>query len=79
MSNEEPNIAKTELRNRAFLYVARWAWMERDTPPDIHDAAALALDVPSLAHGFYTPGLEERPDSESTISKPNYSAETLTQ
>ena len=51
--------------------------MDRDTPPDIHDAAALALDVPSLAHGFYTPGLEERPDSESTISKPNYPAETL--
>ncbi len=36
--------------------------MHHGTPPDFHDVAAFALDEPSMAHGFYTPGLEERPD-----------------
>jgi len=39
----------------AFRYVAEWAWLNRIVPPEIHDAAAFALDQASLAHGFYSP------------------------
>lgn len=39
----------------AFRFVAQWAWENIEVPPEIHDAAAMGLDMPSLAHGFYTP------------------------
>lgn len=39
----------------AFRFVANWAWANISSPSEIHDAAAFALDRPSLAHGFYTP------------------------
>lgn len=42
-------------RSDAFRAVAEWAWKSRVVPSEIHDAAAFALDRPSLAHGVYTP------------------------
>ena len=34
--------------------VIEWAWMNSDSPPEIHDTAARLLQQPSLAHGFAT-------------------------
>ncbi|XZE55786.1 hypothetical protein SH139x_001812 [Planctomycetaceae bacterium SH139] len=50
-TNNSPNPRQLE----AFRFVAEWAWGNVEVPPEIHDAAAMALDRPSLAHGFYTP------------------------
>ena len=34
--------------------VIEWAWMNPDSPAEIHDTAARLLQQPSLAHGFAT-------------------------
>lgn len=44
---------------RATETVLRWAWQDDLAPSHIHDAAALALDEPSLAHGCYSPSQPE--------------------
>lgn len=33
-------------------YVLRWVWQNMDVPGNIHDLAARALGLPSLAHGM---------------------------
>ncbi|TWT71549.1 hypothetical protein [Crateriforma conspicua] len=55
----------TKQQLEAFRFVANWCHANRIVPPEIHDAAAFALDLPSLAHGFYTPACETQPNDQS--------------
>lgn len=43
----------TAQRLEAFRFVAEWAWSNGVFPSEVHDAAAFALNRPSLAHGSY--------------------------
>ena len=49
------NNLPTPRQLEALRFVAQWAWENIEVPPEVHDAAAMGLDMPSLAHGFYTP------------------------
>ena len=55
MSEETEAPQESQQRSDAFRVVAEWAWTNSIVPSEIHDAAAFALDRPSLAHGFYKP------------------------
>ncbi|MCP4299845.1 MAG: hypothetical protein GY783_04625 [Gammaproteobacteria bacterium] len=54
MSNDQQMTDLSPQRLEAFRFVAEWAWSNGVFPSEIHDAAALALDRPSLAHGYYS-------------------------
>lgn len=60
----EECAGENDLRRAAAMHVARWAYYH-DVPADVHDAAAFALDEPSLAHGFY-------PGRTNATSKENH-------
>ena len=58
MSNEQQRTEVTAQRLEAFRFVAEWAWSNGVFPSEVHDAAALALDRPSLAHGSYVSSVQ---------------------
>lgn len=52
----ELKIGNTDLTDnedgRPVRKMVEWVYAQRNTPPELHDAAAKYLDVPSLCHGF---------------------------
>lgn len=55
-------IGNTDLTDdedgRPVRKMVEWVYAQRNTPPELHDAAAKYLDVPSLCHGFAADLLE---------------------
>jgi hypothetical protein len=66
MVSDEQIRHPTPQQLEAYRFVADWVRSNREAPSEVHDAAAFALDQPSLAHGFYTPASNPEPNDQPT-------------